>query len=315
MRIAFMGDVMLGRLVNEAISTQGYKYPWGNMLPELKRADLRILNLETTFTKSREMVFKVFNFKAYPDRVKTLQEGRIDVVNLANNHILDFSKEGLAETLEVLDRARILHTGAGINEAQARKPAVITRKGISVGVLGYTDNEPEWAAGPQHPGTNFVNIGEIEKIKEDVERLRSKVDLLILTIHWGPNMLEEPSKDFIDFAHRVIESGVDIIHGHSAHVFQGLERYRSKLIMYDTGDFVDDYAVDPVLRNDCSFLFLVSADKKEIKQIELIPSRIENMRVNRAQDEDANWLYQALKRRISGFDTAIRKEDDSIYIE
>src|SRR5438128_11510232 len=87
--IAFMGDVMIGRLVNETIGTKSYSYPWGNTLPLLQQADLRIINLETTLTAHTHKNPKVFNFRALPDRIKTLQAAHVDVANLANNHSLD----------------------------------------------------------------------------------------------------------------------------------------------------------------------------------------------------------------------------------
>lgn len=313
--IGFAGDVMIGRLVNEVISTTGYDYPWGDMLPILRKTDLNIINLETTLTKSEKAIAKVFNFKAYPDRVQTLLTAKIDVANLANNHILDFSEEGLIETIEVLDTAKILHCGAGGNETEARKPAIVVRKGVTIGVLGYTDNEPDWAASPHTPGTNYLQIGDIQRVVADVQKVREKVDILILTIHWGPNMREYPTPEFIAFAHQIIDSGVDIIHGHSAHIFQGIERYKGKLIMYDTGDFVDDYAVDSLLRNDRSFLFCVKIDKRKIGQIELIPVLIDNMQVNRAKGDDYRWLVEKIKERSRGFAVTIGEEKRNFRFE
>jgi poly-gamma-glutamate synthesis protein (capsule biosynthesis protein) len=106
-------------------------------------------------------------------------------------------------------------------------------------------------------------------------------------------MVERPEKKFIEFAHALIDRGVDIVHGHSAHIFQGVEIYKKKLILYDTGDFIDDYYVDPVLRNDRSFLFIVQCAKQKICNLRLIPVIIDNFQVNRAKDADA---LPAMKR-------------------
>lgn len=184
------------------------------------------------------------------------------MVNLANNHILDYSEEGLEETVKVLDHAHILHVGAGKNRQESLAPCILEKQGIKVGILGCTDNEPSWKASSTYPGTFFVEVGDIEALKEPLQRLRQQVDLLILSIHWGPNMQKKPPPAFRKFAYALIDLGVDIIHGHSAHVFQGVEIYKNKLILYDTGDFVDDYAVDPILRNDLSFFFIIKADQK-----------------------------------------------------
>lgn len=141
--IGFMGDVMLGRLVNEQLQAhKDMRYPWGDMLPELHATDLNIMNMEFALTKSEQIVSKVFNFKSDPTHIKVLQEGHIDVVNLANNHTLDFDREGLQETLDMLDAAGIKHVGAGMTRADALAPVIIERNGIKIGIIGATDNEP-----------------------------------------------------------------------------------------------------------------------------------------------------------------------------
>lgn len=296
--IGFGGDVMLGRMTNEMISKTSYAYPWGNVLPLLKKNDLNFINLETTLTTSTHKVPKVFNFKADPDKVQTLKMGTIHVVNLANNHILDFGESGLQETISTLNKAGIAHVGAGDTIEAARKSAIITKNNIKIGILGYTDNEPDWKATSTKPGINYIQIGDIDTIKEDIKKIRPNVDLLIISLHWGPNMKERPSKEFIDFAHQIIDTGADIIHGHSAHIFQGIQRYKNKLILFDTGDFVDDYAVDPKLRNDRSLLFNVTIskenDKTYIKKLDLVPLLIDNMQVNLATGAQKEAIEQRI---------------------
>ncbi len=161
-KLGFMGDVMIGRLVNEQISLKGdYVYPWGDVLPLILQTDINIINLEATLTTSGKKVPKVFNFKANPEKVRTLSAARIDVCNLANNHIMDFSKEGLIETARVLEEAGIKHVGAGRNISRAREAAVQERGGVTVGVIGCTDNEPDWCATEDRPGTNYIKVGDI----------------------------------------------------------------------------------------------------------------------------------------------------------
>lgn len=303
--IGFMGDVMLGRLVNEMVSRAGYSYPWGNLLPELKKNDLNIINLETTLTTSTEKVPKVFNFKADPDKVMVLVTGNIGVANLANNHILDFSYSGMVDTIENLDKAKIKHVGAGNDENEARKAAIITIKGITVGIIGYTDNEPGWVAVGLKPGTNYVKVGDILKVQQDIQKIRPFVDIVIISMHWGPNMRDKPRQDFIDFAHDIIVAGADIFHGHSAHVFQAIELYKDKLIMYDTGDFIDDYAVDKLLRNDHSFLFNVTVDKTGIKKVQIIPTYIHYMQVNLAKNKTKDEILEKMRKLSSDFNTKI----------
>ncbi len=307
--MGFLGDTMLGRMVNEKIKKTSYLYPWGDLLPLLKKNDLNIANLETTLTHSQKIVPKVFNFKSDPEHVQVLKEGAIDVVNLANNHSLDFGEEGLQETLTMLDSAKINYVGAGIDLKEAQKPVIITKNGIKIGILGATDNEPTWQASKNKPGINYISIDpsnvQFQQFLQAITTLKKNVDVVIISLHWGPNMREQPSQKFIEAAHEFIDAGADILHGHSAHIFQGIEIYKNKLIMYDTGDFIDDYMVDPILRNDRSFLFNVTIDKKGPKKITLIPTLIDSLQVNTASKKDAQKSLARIRKLSEKFGTKI----------
>lgn len=298
-RIGFVGDIMLGRTVNEQIGSSSYAYPWGTISPLLNESALTIGNLETALTTSKKRVPKVFNFKASPDRVKTLKEGPISIVNLANNHSLDFSVEGMQETIKTLNDANVSHVGAGNNLTEAQQPVIITKNGIRIGFIGATDNEPTWAATQEKAGTNYVNIERGESLLKLIKQVKPKVDILILSIHWGPNMREYPSKEYREYAHRLIDAGVDIIHGHSAHVIQPIEIYKGKVIMYDTGDIIDDYAVDKDLRNDRSAVFVVTVGKHSIKEVVIVPVLINDMHAIRSSAKEAETIMAMLKKRSS----------------
>jgi poly-gamma-glutamate capsule biosynthesis protein CapA/YwtB (metallophosphatase superfamily) len=306
--IGLMGDVMIGRSVDPVISREGFSYVWGDVLPILRRTDVNIINLETTLTTSTKEVQKVFNFKATPEKINSLKEGHITFANLANNHILDYSEEGLAETLHTLQDANIQYTGAGMNEEEAAKPAFIEKNGFRLKLLGLTDNEPGWKAGARKSGINYINVSvknQRQKVLKTIAEVRKNSDMVIISIHWGPNMREEPSDEFIAFAHEMAEHGADIIHGHSAHIFQGIEVYHNKILLYDTGDFIDDYVVDPVLKNNHSFLFLMEVSRKGIERMRLIPVLISNYQVNLAKEKSYEWSIKRMQRLSDRFGTII----------
>ncbi len=280
--LGFVGDLMLGRLVNDTIVRERSNFVWGDTQKDLQQADYLIGNLETDLTKSTTMMPKVFNFKADPVAVKSLQDGHVALVNLANNHSRDFADEGLFETLAVLDRAQIRHVGAGIDKAHAQQPIFFTKNGIRFAVIGLTDNEPTWQAGDNNAGTDYVRI--------------------------------YPSQNFINFAHTLIEAGVDIIHGHSAHVVQGIEVYKGGLIMYDTGDFIDDYVVDSELRNDLSFLFNVTLSMQGVEKVSLIPVKISGMQVNHATGADYDFLISVMKERCGRMGTHVQEVNHRLDI-
>jgi len=180
--------------------------------------------------------------------------------------------------------------------------------------MGYTDNEPGWQASATNPGTNYIQVGNIKQIKEDIKELRERVDILILTIHWGPNMLQRPLKSHQEFAHQLIDAGVDIIHGHSSHLFQGIEVYKDKVILYDTGDFVDDYYVTPELRNDQSFFYKVKVEKDGIKAVELVPVLISQMQVNKATGDDYSQAVEKVITLSKEFNTNLEEKSGQVVL-
>jgi poly-gamma-glutamate synthesis protein (capsule biosynthesis protein) len=306
--IGLAGDVMIGRGVDPIITQYGYAYPWGNVLPVLRQADINIINLETALTFSNHKVQKVFNFRATPDKVQTLVEAHITLANLANNHILDYSEEGLVETICALNAAGIQHVGAGMNYDEAARPEIILKKDVRLGLLGFTDNEPSWKAGQEKGGTCYINIPKAKDREEAltaIRQLKEITDCVVVSIHWGYNMVEKPSFSFIDFAHQMVDAGADIIHGHSAHIFQAIEAYHQKLILYDTGDFVDDYMIHEDLRNDRSFLFLINMHKNEIKELKLVPVVISECQVNLAEEFEYKWSIRRMQQLCAKFGTEI----------
>jgi poly-gamma-glutamate capsule biosynthesis protein CapA/YwtB (metallophosphatase superfamily) len=308
--IGLTGDVMLGRTLDTIISQKGHNYPWGDVLPLLMDTDLNLINLETTLTDSERKVYKTFNFKSSPDNVQSLVNANVTIANLANNHILDFAHEGLLQTIETLNAAGIKHVGAGKNLDEAVTPVVVQRKNFRVGVLGLTDNEPGWKA-DNGPGTNYVDLTdttEKARVLHTIRNLQQETDIIIVSIHWGPNMQEIPEPAFIDFAHAMIDHGAHVIHGHSAHIMQGVECYRNRLILYDTGDFVDDYVVDPELRNDLSAFYVLTISKSGLMTLKVVPVRIFEYQVNRARSGDYEWVTDRLKILSSPFGTHITEQ-------
>lgn len=303
--IGLTGDVMIGRLVDEVTEVANPQSLWGDALPFLCATDLNVINLEAALTASEEKVPKVFNFKADPSKVDLLTAAHVAVANVANNHLLDYSVSGMRETLATLDRAGIRHVGAGETHQEACAPVILECRGVKIGILGCTDNEPSWASEGGKPGTFFVEIGQEEALLGAVEALRTQADFVLLSIHWGPNLRQRPSSEFIDFARRLVDLGVDLLHGHSAHLFQGVEAYHGGLILYDTGDFIDDYYVEPQLRNDRSFLFVVQANQKGVCRLEMIPILIADRQVHLAQGRDFEETCQRMQRLSQEFRTSL----------
>ena len=319
--IAFMGDTMLGRLVSEQIPRRDPAWFWGTTLPLVKECDLRILNLETTITTKNTKWTewrKAFYYRAVPQAVDVLKAAGVEYVNLANNHVLDFSEPGLKDTIAYLDRAGIGHTGAGFSPEDAARPAELSARDTSIGVFSFADHYDRWDASKRGAGVFLVSIPptarQWERIQRIVHQLDEQHDLVVLSVHWGPNMRGAPSKKVVELAHRLIDEGVDVIHGHSAHVFHGVEIYKGKVILYDTGEFIDDYAIDRTLRNDYSFLYRLTLESNRPHRLELIPVVIDRMQVNVARGRDLARIFELFEQRTRRFDTPYEIDGSRILI-
>jgi len=329
--LAFTGDVMLGRLVNERLKTMRPEEVWGDVLPHLMRADLRIINLECALTNHRQpwiRTEKMFHFSAAPEAVRVLQAAHIDACTLANNHILDYEEQGLNDTLRILDATGIGHAGAGINAEQAAAAAMIEATlseatgavSCHVALLSFTDNEPGFAAGVEQPGTNYLEISlrdsAMKRIAESIAQARAQgANLVVFSNHWGANFVERPGPEFRSFARRVIELGADIYHGHSAHICQGIEIYHGKPILYDTGNFIDDYAVHPLLRNDRSCLFKIMFEKDRLCGIELMPVSLKVAHVSLAHGKEFDAIGARMEMLCAEFGTRLVRRDDRLIYE
>jgi poly-gamma-glutamate capsule biosynthesis protein CapA/YwtB (metallophosphatase superfamily) len=318
--LALTGDVMLGRGVNETLPDVRPEEPWGDVLPLLLSADLRIINLECAITEHKRpwsRTPKVFHFRADPLAIEVLRAAGVDACSLANNHTLDFEEKGLLDTLEHLEEAGIRYAGAGRNLEEAARPALL--KG-GVALVAFTDNEPPFASGPDKPGTNYLPVsvepGVLRRVEEAIEAAREAgANTVVFSNHWGPNMVERPREIFRRFARAVVDRGADVYYGHSAHVFQGVEIYRGKPILYDTGDFIDDYAVDPKLRNDRSFLFLVGVEGGDLRRLELFPVALPYARVELARGNEREAILERMVDLSAEMGTTFDRREDRLVFE
>jgi poly-gamma-glutamate synthesis protein (capsule biosynthesis protein) len=321
--IALAGDVMLGRGVNETIRVRGFAHPWGDILPAIKESDVFLANLECALTSHKKHWTngeeKAFYFRAEPRVVRTLQIAGLDLVSLANNHAGDFEEEGLLQTVAVLDHAGIAHAGAGRSLADARRPVIIQAGGFRLAVIAYADHPVAWAATPWRAGINHTKVSteaeHFTKIKDSIATARKAADLVIFTIHWGPNMVSRPTPGFKEFARAVIDAGADVFWGHSAHIVQGIEVRNDRPILYDTGDFVDDYAVDPYLRNDLSALFRLHLRPPHIESVELVPVKISHTQVNVARGAEREWFIERFRVLSAEMGTQVKATDSRLMID
>lgn len=299
MNLLCAGDVMLGRMIDARLAAEAPEQVWGDTLPLFQAADVRLCNLECVLTGHGEawgclpgQEWKTFHFRSDPAHVACLTSAGIQAVSLANNHVLDYQMDGLGEMLAVLEANQIVHAGAGRSLDAARQPALWTWRDHRIGMLAITDNEPQWAATPERGGIWHAALEQAEPDQIDaLQRLRTAADLRIVSAHWGGNAGYRPPGEHQRLAHQWIEAGAQVVFGHSSHVFRGVELHRGAVILYGAGDFIDDYAVDLVERNDEAMAFqLEYSETLRLERVRMFPCQIGNCQVNRAQGSQAQRI-------------------------
>lgn len=314
-KLALAGDTMLGRAVATRLATAP---PASLFAPEVvevaHEADVFLLNLECAISARGQPwphPFKPFFFRAPPVAVEALNLLGVDCVTLANNHALDFGTDALLDTLDHLAAAGIATVGAGADRPAARTPAILERGGVSLGVVGVTDHPPDFAAGPDRPGVAYADLrhGVPRWLTDRIAGLRT--DVVVVTPHWGPNMAATPVAHVRAAATTLRRAGATLVAGHSAHVFHGVD----DALLYDLGDFIDDYVVDPVLRNDRGLLFLVTVDDGQVVRVEAVPLALDFCHTRLAEPDETRWIADRFRRACAVLGTEVVERDGRLVIE
>lgn len=206
---------------------------------EIDGADLFMVNQEFPFTdRGTAAEDKQFTFRLPPEKVSILQEMKVDIVTLANNHILDFGQEGLLDSCQILDEAGIVYVGGGEDLNRARELKTMEAGGRTIGFLGtcrvYMD--ASWAAGPSHPGV-FSTYDPAQAI-EAIKKAKDQCDYLVVYVHWGVERETEPKEYQKTMGRQYIDAGADLVVGSHPHVLQNIEYYKGKPIVHSLGNFV-----------------------------------------------------------------------------
>jgi poly-gamma-glutamate synthesis protein (capsule biosynthesis protein) len=303
--IALAGDTMLGRGVAAELQRIPPEALVSSKLAEVTRsADAFVLNLECCVSDRGSRwpdPNKPFFFRAPASAVRTLVQLGVSCVTLANNHALDFGYEALEDTLAYVRAAGIATVGAGSNLQEARSPAVLDVGGVRVAVFAFTDHPAAYAARPTRAGVAYADLrdGVPRWLVEAIATARA--DAVIVTPHWGPNMATSPVPRVVAAAAELIDAGATIVAGHSAHVFHGVDGR----VIYDLGDFLDDYATDPILRNDLGLVWLVTLEGDRPPLIDSVPIELAYCRTDLARDEDARWIAERLRSACEPFGTTV----------
>ncbi|MBI3900211.1 MAG: CapA family protein [Gammaproteobacteria bacterium] len=294
LRVAAVGDLMLGGTATVELAQFGYDYPFVYVGDLLRSADIAFGNLEGPLTARGSAHSKQFVFRSPPDLVApALARAGFDVVSLANNHSLDYGADGLRDTIDALQRVNIHTAGAGHDLDAARKPAFIDVAGTRVAVLAYSLTFPEefWATGTQ-PGTAF---GHEQQVRADVAAAHKRADVVLVSFHWGQEGSNELRPYQRTLGHAAIDAGAAAVIGHHPHLLQGVERYRNGVILYSLGNFVFGSYSSTATR---SVIAVLSLSHGRVHELTLYPVDVNNLEVvfqprflkDRAADEVVEQL-------------------------
>lgn len=284
-----------------------FAWPWGDALPVVAemRPDVRLVNLETSVTADGDLdAGKGLHYRMNPPNTPCLTAARLDVCALANNHVLDFGRRGLADTLAALAGAGITAVGAG---GQAWRPGIVPVEGGQRVVVfafgtGSSGIPAGWAATGDRAGVALLpdlSDTTANEFAAGVRRVKRPGDVVVASIHWGTNWGYEVPRAQVRFAHRIVDGGVDVVHGHSSHHPRPVEVYRGKLVLYGCGDLVDDYegiSGHEEYRDDLRLLYFatVRPDTGDLVGLRMVPMRARRLRLCRASGDDVQHLHDVL---------------------
>ena len=320
-RIGFVGDLMLGRSVADrwadADDPEGV---WGSTLPRLRELDALVGNLECCVSdRGERWPDKTYYFRSPPSfATPALEAAGASFVSLANNHVLDYREPALRDTRRRLADADIARAGAGRDADAALEPATFEAGDLTVAAFGLTDQSTAFAATAAGPGTAFARLDpavrETRAIVGDVlgRVAETEPDVVVASLHWGANWETEPRAVHERFGRWLVEQGVDVVHGHSAHVLQGVEVYEGRPIIYDAGDFVDDYVSyrdrEGVYNKRSALFELVVRDGRPVA-LDVLPTDVADETASLADGEVARWVRHTLAERSAPYDTAVEGVD------
>lgn len=319
MKLALAGDAMLGRRVGEVLGTRRAADIVGEEVrAAIAEADQFVLNLESPISDRGEAQgdpATEFLFRAPPAALDFLLELGVGGVSLGNNHALDYGPDALLDTFARLDDAGIAWVGAGPDLAAARRPVVFDVGGFRLALVAVCGDPPHYAATPDRPGVAYARLdgGEIPAwLAEVVAASTYQADAVMVTPHWGPSaaMTEEPIRARRMSAAAIVRAGASFVAGHSAHLVQGVEG----LVLYDMGDFLNDYAHHITKRNDLGLLFLLTLDRDGPVELEAVPLHITFRSTALATGQDAAWIRRRFRRACRALGTDAHERNGRVVV-
>jgi poly-gamma-glutamate synthesis protein (capsule biosynthesis protein) len=323
LHLVAVGDILLGDAAQPLLDRKGYDFPFQHLRPYLKNADVLVGNLEGSVTERKTPfdAHKRWSYKSSPAAAVALQKAGFAVLDLANNHAMDYGPEGLADTMRFLDKNRIRHFGAGASSRQAGKGKVVNAGGCRIGFLGFFEATDRrlmalgWFADATRAGVAPMKQGEV---RQAIRKLRPRVNLLVVSFHWGRNY--EPVTRFQKrWGRRAVDDGADLVLGHHPHVAQGVEVYRGVPILYSLGNFTFGtkgrfQKVDQRWRY--GWIADIAIQGNRLSGLDLIPIEVDNRKVHyQPRPAGAKVLERLVPFLNRDFNAPLKVQGDRVHLQ
>jgi len=343
--VSLVGDLMFRAPVAAARLEAG---AFNDVVAELSRGDLAIANLEMPLSRRGTPVPKWANLRSDPELIEDVRRMGIAAVSLANNHMMDFDREALFDTLAACDEASVARCGAGHDLDEAVRPVMLNAGGLRVALIGVACTVPlESDARPGKPGIaplrihvsfeleigqqaeqpgsmppvhTWANATDLERVSAEIVQARAEADLVIVALHWGvpgywlsPCFGEMLAEYQTPLGHALIDAGADVIYGHHSHSLHPIEVYRGKPIIYSLGNFLFDWVLE-FMQPESVIARLHVADGR--CSLELIPLLVDPTTgfPRLATGDDARQVLELLDRLSRPFGTTLRIDGDRAVI-
>jgi poly-gamma-glutamate synthesis protein (capsule biosynthesis protein) len=317
------GDTLLCRRVErDTLKSNDFTYAFGNMPGFMMKLDLFFCNLECQISdlgrKMDKGEAKPYHFRAKPVMISALLESGVDIVTIANNHGMDYGPQAMMQTIELCRTNGIEIVGGGRNAAEAAAPGFVEAAGIRIGFVGFQSTNTMMNAGPDTAGVNAVRYQEsghfLTASRAALTRAKRQADIVVFTVHWGPNYRQKPTDKQRRIAQLILDMGYDVFIAHSAHQFLGVEIHNGKPIIHDTGNFVVDFSPVEPYWNDRNLMFVLHFKDTNAQYIEAIPIYRIGTVTNFAEGDTAKSICDRFSNMCASLETKVHKTEDNKII-
>lgn len=302
--LVFAGDVYISRHVEANYDREGIDSVLSQGLQaEMQQADLCMVNEEFPFgTVGTPMEDKQYTFQVNPFYVSLFEDMGVDIVSLANNHVLDYGTDCLKETFETLEQTGIAYAGAGNTREEASALKTYDFNGETYGILAASRviPVPEWNIENRQPGV-FTTYDETALV-EAVKKAKESCDYVIVYVHWGAEHTTELTDHQTYLAHAYADAGADLVLGSHSHCLQGIENYNGSLIFYSLGNYVFNQNIEKTM------LVKLESGRGE-RRISLIPAYAVGAKTMEYEDRQEFFSY------LEGLSSGVAIRDGEIVLE